>query len=111
MSPTIAITIADERWRAVSGLEALAQAAVGQALAESGDTLPDAAELSILLCDDAFIAGLNGKWRGLEKPTNVLSFPVAVDGSGARRHRRGLRDGGRARPARKARACATISAT
>jgi len=34
------------------------------------------AELSVLLCDDATIAGLNGHWRGQEKPTNVLSFPA-----------------------------------
>jgi probable rRNA maturation factor len=34
------------------------------------------AELSILLCDDTTIAGLNGRWRGQEKPTNVLSFPA-----------------------------------
>ena len=80
MSPAIAITVADERWRVVAGVEALALAAVRQALAESGDTLPDTAEVSILLCDDAFIADLNRRWRGLAKPTNVLSFPVAVEG-------------------------------
>jgi probable rRNA maturation factor len=34
------------------------------------------AELSVLLCDDATIAGLNGHWRGQAKPTNVLSFPA-----------------------------------
>src|SRR5262249_49394079 len=34
------------------------------------------AELSVLLCDDKAMSRLNGRWRGQEKPTNVLSFPA-----------------------------------
>ncbi len=34
-----------------------------------------AAELSILLADDAFVQSLNRKFRDQDKPTNVLSFP------------------------------------
>ncbi|MEQ9518213.1 MAG: rRNA maturation RNase YbeY [Parvibaculum sp.] len=34
-----------------------------------------AAELSILLADDEFVRTLNRKYRGQDKPTNVLSFP------------------------------------
>ncbi|MBL4863369.1 MAG: rRNA maturation RNase YbeY [Rhodobiaceae bacterium] len=33
------------------------------------------AELSVLLADDAFVQTLNRKFRGKDKPTNVLSFP------------------------------------
>lgn len=33
------------------------------------------AELSVLLADDAFVWALNRKFRGKDKPTNVLSFP------------------------------------
>jgi probable rRNA maturation factor len=32
-------------------------------------------ELSILFCGDAFIRGLNRRYRGLDAPTDVLSFP------------------------------------
>ncbi|MEZ4319155.1 MAG: rRNA maturation RNase YbeY [Myxococcota bacterium] len=32
-------------------------------------------ELSLLVCDDAFIAPLNQQWRGKSGPTDVLSFP------------------------------------
>ena len=32
-------------------------------------------ELSILFCDDAFMRDLNRRYRGLETPTDVLSFP------------------------------------
>lgn len=34
----------------------------------------DEAELSVVLCDDAFIHPLNRDWRGKDKPTDVLSF-------------------------------------
>ncbi len=33
------------------------------------------AELSIVLCDDAFIHQLNLQWRHQDTPTDVLSFP------------------------------------
>ncbi|RKX88417.1 MAG: rRNA maturation RNase YbeY [Spirochaetes bacterium] len=31
-------------------------------------------EVSVLLCDDATILNLNSKYRGIDKPTDVLSF-------------------------------------
>jgi len=34
------------------------------------------AELSIVLCDDAFIHPLNMNYRGMDKPTDVLSFAM-----------------------------------
>lgn len=34
--------------------------------------------LCVLLCDDETIGRLNGQWRGQDKPTNVLSFPMPV---------------------------------
>ena len=34
------------------------------------------AELSILLCDDAFIQELNRTYRDMDKPTDVLSFSM-----------------------------------
>ena len=39
--------------------------------------VPDEAELSLLLTDDAHIRVLNRQWRDQDKPTNVLSFPSA----------------------------------
>jgi probable rRNA maturation factor len=36
-------------------------------------------ELSILFTDDGHIAELNKKYRGKDKPTNVLAFPMADD--------------------------------
>ena len=34
----------------------------------------DDGELSVVLCDDAFIVPLNRDWRGKDAPTDVLSF-------------------------------------
>lgn len=34
------------------------------------------AELSVVLCDDAFIRPLNAQWRGVDRATDVLSFPL-----------------------------------
>ena len=34
-------------------------------------------EVSIVLTDDSAIRSLNRNWRGIDKPTNVLSFPAA----------------------------------
>jgi probable rRNA maturation factor len=76
MSLTIDISIEDESWNAVGDIDALARSAVDAALAESGDTLTPDTEVSIVLCDNAFIQELNAKWRGKDKPTNVLSFPA-----------------------------------
>lgn len=39
-------------------------------------------ELSVVLCDDAFIHPLNRDWRGKDKPTDVLSF-AQREGEGA----------------------------
>jgi len=54
----------------------LCDEAARAALASAGATR-GAAELSIVLGDDALVQALNRQWRGQDKPTNVLSFPVA----------------------------------
>jgi probable rRNA maturation factor len=57
------------------GLDALADRAVFEALAQSKARVTGLAELSIVLTDDAEQQELNRDWRGMDKPTNVLSFP------------------------------------
>jgi probable rRNA maturation factor len=41
-------------------------------------------ELAIVLTDDSAIQALNRDWRGLDKPTNVLSFPAPKRRAGSR---------------------------
>lgn len=40
----------------------------------------DSSELSVLLCDDEVIKELNRDYRGLDKPTDVLSFSMNEGG-------------------------------
>ena len=77
MTLTIDIAIEHEAWSALGDLGALARRATEAALAAGDTTLPAGAELSLVLCDDAFIRDLNQRWRGKDKATNVLSFPGA----------------------------------
>lgn len=52
-----------------------------QVLAAEG--APANAEVSISFVDDAAIAELNGRYRGIEGPTDVLSFECDTAGDGA----------------------------
>ena len=56
-------------------MDALAERAVLEALTQSEAKAAGIAELSIVLTDDAEQQQLNRDWRGVDKPTNVLSFP------------------------------------
>jgi probable rRNA maturation factor len=72
---------ADPEWDCSSGLESLVRSAAEAAIAESAFPQlvgsPRAAELSVRLTGDEAVRALNAKWRGKDKPTNVLSFPQA----------------------------------
>jgi len=75
MPAPLAIEIArnDEGWP--DHLEARAEEAVRAALKASKAKVTGAAEVSIVLTDDAEQRELNRQWRGIDKSTNVLSFP------------------------------------
>ncbi len=63
-------------WDAVAGAEALAERAALAALEACADEVPQGAEMSVTLTDDARIRLLNRHWREKDKATNVLSFPA-----------------------------------
>ena len=72
---------ADPEWDSSTRWEPLVRSAAEAAIAESAFPQLSAAartvELSVRLAGDAEVRALNGKWRGKDKPTNVLSFPMA----------------------------------
>ena len=74
-APHVEIETASPLWQA----EPVAGEAVRDALAAAAAQAPAAGEVSVLLADDMTVKRLNAKWRGIDKPTNVLSFPAAKD--------------------------------
>jgi probable rRNA maturation factor len=72
---------ADEEWDSSSSWVELARKAAQAAIAESAfPQLNESSrhvELSVRLAGDEEVRGLNAHWRGKDKPTNVLSFPMA----------------------------------
>jgi len=71
---------ADEEWDSSSSWDQLVRKAAEAAIAESA--FPQLAasnrhvELSVRLAGNDEVQALNGQWRGKDKPTNVLSFPL-----------------------------------
>ena len=80
--PLTDILVVADCWQAEPEAEAVIQQAIRFA-ADNVDIGPDETELAIMLTDDAGIRTLNSNWRGIDKPTNVLSFP-ALQPTGAR---------------------------
>jgi probable rRNA maturation factor len=72
---------ADEEWDSSRSWEQLARKAAEAAIAESAfPQLADSerpVEISVTLTGDEQVRALNAEWRGKDKPTNVLSFPMA----------------------------------
>ena len=72
---------ADEEWDSSGSWDKLARRAAEAAIAESA--FPQLAtgdrpvELSVRLTGDNQVRELNAEWRGKDRPTNVLSFPLA----------------------------------
>ncbi len=63
----------DPAWQDVPDAQSWAQVALNKAADHLG---VEAGEVSIVLCGDAEISELNRQWRGQNKATNVLSFPL-----------------------------------
>jgi probable rRNA maturation factor len=72
---------ADAEWDSRTGWAELARQAAEAAIAESSfpqlTQSPRAVELSVRLAGDEEVRSLNAEWRGSDKPTNVLSFPMS----------------------------------
>lgn len=75
---------ADSEWDSSSGWDLIVRSAAEAAIAESAfpqlATSQRHVELSVRLTDDEEVKALNAKWRGKDKPTNVLSFPQLEPG-------------------------------
>jgi probable rRNA maturation factor len=74
---------ADSEWDSSGSLEPLVRRAAAAAVAESA--FPELAsserpiEISVRLTGDDEVRALNAQWRGKDKATNVLSFPMLTN--------------------------------
>jgi len=75
--PAVDVIVEADVWSAQPEAENVIHRAIEAAMASEGR----AGEVAVMLTDDESIRQLNAQWRGLDKPTNVLSFP-AGDGAG-----------------------------
>src|SRR5262249_39229622 len=73
-SPQIDIQTQSPLWEAQPMAAQIVHDAV---LAAASELSTEGGEVSIVLTDDLTIAKLNCDWRGIDKPTNVLSFPAS----------------------------------
>ncbi|MEW6641032.1 MAG: rRNA maturation RNase YbeY [Pseudomonadota bacterium] len=73
--PVTEIVVSADCWHDVHDHEAIINRAIAAA-AEAADADTDSAEIAVMLTDDAGIRTLNRDFRGIDKPTNVLSFPA-----------------------------------
>jgi probable rRNA maturation factor len=73
--PLTEVLVTADCWQQEGGAETVIQRAIAAA-AEIADADVGGAELAVMLTDDAGIRTLNNNWRGIDKPTNVLSFPA-----------------------------------
>jgi probable rRNA maturation factor len=74
----IDVLVDSENWKNASAAKGVVRRALKQA-ATSLSTRT--AELAIVLTDDAAMRGLNRNWRGVDAPTNVLSFATKNPGN------------------------------
>ncbi len=72
-APSIDIQLASPLW----GAQPQAEQTVRDTIAAAAALAKAVGEVSIVLTDDAAIQLLNRDWRGIDKPTNVLSFPAS----------------------------------
>lgn len=80
LAPAVDIIVDSPAWAAAPDAAEI----VRRAIAEAAIAVPPDAngEVAVALTDDATLRALNSQWRGLDQPTNVLSFPSAAPARG-----------------------------
>jgi probable rRNA maturation factor len=71
-SVAVDVAIESDLWSAHPTAECTVLRAI-EAAAEAAQT---GGEVAVLLTDDDAVRRMNAQWRGMDKPTNVLSFPA-----------------------------------
>lgn len=72
-APVVDIVAESDLWTAHPDVENVVRKAIEAAAAFENRP----GEVAVMLTDDAIIQRINAQWRGMDKPTNVLSFPAS----------------------------------
>jgi probable rRNA maturation factor len=80
MKVSLDISVPSPLWRQLPRARVIARETIVAAAESGGPSVRG--DVSLCLADDATLRALNLRWRGLDKPTNVLSFPAAPLGHG-----------------------------
>jgi probable rRNA maturation factor len=75
MKLSLDISVPSPLWRRLPRARPIARETIAAAASESSDV--SEGDVSLCLADDSALRALNLSWRGIDKPTNVLSFPAA----------------------------------
>ena len=73
--PDIDVVVQSSLWSGLPDAEDTVREAI-TAASSLCDAVPIECEVAVVLTDDAQIRALNKQWRGIDRPTNVLSFPT-----------------------------------
>jgi probable rRNA maturation factor len=73
MKLSLHICVPSPLWRRLPRARPIARETIAVAAEDRG--LSEGGDVSLCLADDAALRALNLSWRGIDKPTNVLSFP------------------------------------
>jgi probable rRNA maturation factor len=76
MKLSLDISVPSPLWRQLPRARPIARETIAAAALERKGP-GEGGDVSLCLADDAALRALNLRWRGIDKPTNVLSFPSA----------------------------------
>ena len=81
---TVALSVECPAWdeAGLGDIAGLAQETFAAAAARLGLPASLTSEIALTLADDETVRGVNAEWRGKDKPTNILSFPMTDLGPG-----------------------------
>jgi probable rRNA maturation factor len=80
--PAVDVVIASKRWSKVPHAARI----VRTTIAAAAPARARGAEVAVTLTNDRAMRAINRRWRGKDRPTNVLSFPAPVAAHGTPRH-------------------------
>ena len=91
MKVSLDISVPSPLWRRLPRARVIARETIAAAVEGGGPSIdrpdrraslqtPYGGAVSLCLADDAALQALNLRWRGIDKPTNVLSFPSSQPG-------------------------------